>query len=309
MNTLKAPFPYFGAKSRVADVVWQRFGRVDNYVEPFFGSGAVLLGCPHPVHTETVNDLDCLLANFWRALQADPERVAYYADYPVSEVDLHARHKWLVSKKPDIRALLADPDAYDVKAAGWWVWGASSWIGSGWCAAESADTRLSEQLPHVGDAGRGIHAARGGNLHSYFTTLAARLRRVRVCCGDWQRVLGPSVTTKHGTTAIFLDPPYERTSRADVYTHEGDVFADVQAWATANGDNPLLRIAICGYFRDGLFPDNWEVYRWKANGGYGLQGTGRGRANADKECIWFSPHCMSVYGPMFAMMEALQSPT
>ena len=40
---LKAPFPWFGGKSRVADIVWDRFGKVDNYVEPFFGSGAVLL--------------------------------------------------------------------------------------------------------------------------------------------------------------------------------------------------------------------------------------------------------------------------
>lgn len=44
--TLKAPFPYFGGKSRVTREVWARFGDVPNYVEPFFGSGAVLLGRP-----------------------------------------------------------------------------------------------------------------------------------------------------------------------------------------------------------------------------------------------------------------------
>jgi DNA adenine methylase len=43
---LQAPFPYFGGKSRVAEIVWARFGDVDNYVEPFFGSGAVLLARP-----------------------------------------------------------------------------------------------------------------------------------------------------------------------------------------------------------------------------------------------------------------------
>lgn len=41
-DCLKAPFPWFGGKSTVADLVWQRFGDVPNYVEPFFGSGAVL---------------------------------------------------------------------------------------------------------------------------------------------------------------------------------------------------------------------------------------------------------------------------
>lgn len=44
---LRAPFPYFGGKMRVASVVWDRFGDVPNYVEPFFGSGAILLARPH----------------------------------------------------------------------------------------------------------------------------------------------------------------------------------------------------------------------------------------------------------------------
>ena len=53
MEALKAPFPWFGGKSRVSDLVWDQFGDVPNYVEPFFGSGAVLLRRPHEPHTET----------------------------------------------------------------------------------------------------------------------------------------------------------------------------------------------------------------------------------------------------------------
>ena len=48
MSNPKAPFPWFGGKSRVAHIVWDRFGNVPNYVEPFFGSGAVLLGVRTP---------------------------------------------------------------------------------------------------------------------------------------------------------------------------------------------------------------------------------------------------------------------
>lgn len=95
---LKAPFPWFGGKSRVAGLVWQRFGDVLNYVEPFAGSLAVLLGRPFAARTETVNDKDAYLANFWRAAAADPEQVAFYADWPVNEADLHARHLWLVNQ-------------------------------------------------------------------------------------------------------------------------------------------------------------------------------------------------------------------
>ena len=43
---MKAPFPYFGGKSKVAGEVWRRFGDVPNYVEPFAGSTAVLLKRP-----------------------------------------------------------------------------------------------------------------------------------------------------------------------------------------------------------------------------------------------------------------------
>lgn len=44
MKKLKAPFPWFGGKSRAAHLVWERFGAVGNYVEPFAGSLAVLGG-------------------------------------------------------------------------------------------------------------------------------------------------------------------------------------------------------------------------------------------------------------------------
>ena len=39
---MKAPFSYFGGKSRAVDLVWHAFGaECLNYVEPFFGSGAM----------------------------------------------------------------------------------------------------------------------------------------------------------------------------------------------------------------------------------------------------------------------------
>jgi hypothetical protein len=138
--TLKAPFPWFGGKSRVADLIWSRLGAdVNRYVEPFFGSGATLLARPLgpdgvPSGGEVANDYDGLLANFWRAIQADPAGVAHFADYPISEIDLGARHAWLVARKARLKWALEDPDFYDIKAAGWWVWGQSQWIGGGFCS-------------------------------------------------------------------------------------------------------------------------------------------------------------------------------
>lgn len=172
---LKSPFVYFGGKSAIADRVWDAFGDVANYCEPFFGSGAVLLSRPgwrpDVRLTETVNDADGFLANFWRALSKDPDGVAGYADWPVNESDLEARHLWLVSRRKELTDKLNDPDFYDVKFAGWWAWGINAWIGSGWCSgkgpwvydeekkqiARRTDDRdgAKRQRPHLGDDGLG----------------------------------------------------------------------------------------------------------------------------------------------------------
>lgn len=302
---LRAPFPWFGGKSRVTALVWERFGAVANYVEPFFGSGAVLLGRPDGPGIETVNDLDCMVANFWRALQAEPDAVARYADEPVNEADQHARHLWLCSQEGFRERMKVAPEFYDARIAGWWVWGQCVWIGSGWCAKRlphlsNAGQGVHRQLPHLGNAGQGVH--RNVPLYDYMGELAARLRRVRVCCGGWERVCTPAVTSRLGLTGIFLDPPYDDGELRYAAGGIGEgVSAHVRAWAVENGDDPMLRIALCGYEGEHALPETWECVPWKAHGGYG---SGRGNAaeeNAYRERIWFSPHCLSGrQGVMFA---------
>ena len=321
---MKAPFPWYGGKSRVSRIVWQHFGNVKNYVEPFFGSGAVLLNRPHAPQLETINDKDAYLANFWRALKAAPDDVAHYCDWPVNEADLHARHEWLLNQS-DFRARMEhEPDYYDAKIAGWWVWGLCQWIGSGWCGEGyyAKPDNASQQLPHLGD-GKGVHRpsqqrpqlsqlfsedtgirSKGvsDDLYAYMNALAERLRRVRVCCGDWARITGPSVTWKHGITGVFLDPPYSHELRdTSLYGVEsGSVAAEVRQWAIENGDNPLLRIALCGYDGEHTMPESWECVAWKASGGYANQSGGANK-NAAKERIWFSPHCVTHQEQMFAV--------
>ena len=46
MHKLIAPFPYFGGKSKIADTIWEILGDVDNFVDPFMGSMAILLARP-----------------------------------------------------------------------------------------------------------------------------------------------------------------------------------------------------------------------------------------------------------------------
>jgi len=132
-------------------------------------------------------------------------------------------------------------------------------------------------------------------LLEYMLQLADRLRKVRVCCGDWKRVTGPSVTIKHGLTGMFLDPPYADTAKRAKGLYAVDSLSiahEVREWAIANGDDPKLRIALCGYEGEHKMPRSWKCVPWKAAGGYGSQSDKAGRANKHLERIWFSPHCL-----------------
>ena len=340
-GTLAAPFPWFGGKSGAAQTVWSAFGSVDNYVEPFAGSAAMLLAAPEGKRVETINDADGFVANFWRAIAHDPDAVAHAADWPCNEVDLFARHSWLVRQTATLTERLhADPDWYDAKIAGWWCWGACNWIGSGWCSGTGPwlhdgdgiiDSRklphlgdagrginrklphlgdagrgINRQLPHLGDAGRGINrqlphlgdagrGARGEYISEWFQTLHTRLRDVRVTCGDWSRVVKDSVTTRHGLTAVFLDPPY--TKGAMDYSAGGvgtDLPLQVQAWCADNGADKQLRIVLCGHAgeHDGLLAHGWHTRAWVARKGYAT--TDEAIANSKSETIWCSPHCVPV---------------
>ena len=126
-----------GGKRRFAPMIWERLGNPDVYAEPFLGSAAVLLARPGGAPKrgrEVVCDRDAYVANFWRAMQADPEAVADAADWPTFHQDLTARQRWLIAWADEhADRVSADPDFYDARAAGWWAWGMSNWIGSGFC--------------------------------------------------------------------------------------------------------------------------------------------------------------------------------
>lgn len=310
-----APFPWFGGKRRVAPIVWQAFGDISGYVEPFAGSLAVLLRRPSPAGVETVNDADAYVANFWRAIQHAPDEVARYADSPVNETDLFARHLWLVSSgRERIAALESNPEHFDAKVAGWWVWGVCCWIGSGWCSGEgpwklphlsnpgqgvnrklphlsNPGRGVNRQLPHLGDSGQGF--VRNDALVEWFNALAIRLRRVRVACGDWSRVVTPNILRAGGyPCGAFLDPPYE--TGGENYSQSAVGIAEsVREWAIANGDNPKLRIILCGYEGETEMPLEWHTHFYSATGGYCGKGT-KAQNNRHRERLWFSPHCLPV---------------
>lgn len=309
-GTLAAPFPYFGGKSLACETVWAALGDPENYVEPFAGSAAMLLGRPNVGKVETINDADGFVANFWRAVSLDAAEVARHVDWPTNEADLIARHSWLVRNAPGLlQRLEADPDYYDAKVAGWWCWGACNWIGSGWCSGTGPWQHDGEKLvdarklPHLGDAGQGVNrklphlgnAGRGRThyIYEWFGALQDRTRGVRVAVGDWQRVVTESVTVRHGLTGVFLDPPYTKGAMDYAAGGVGGELADkVRAWCAKNGNDKRLRIVLCGHAgeHDELLQAGWHTRAWAARKGYAS--TDEAVENSASETLWCSPHCV-----------------
>jgi hypothetical protein len=313
---VKAPFPYFGGKRTIAETVWRAFGRPKQYIEPFCGSAAVLLSAPEPASLEVIGDANGFIANFWRAVVAQADEVARWADYPVSHVDLGARHVWMMGERERVGAELQDPHwPGDAKLAGWWVWGQCAWIGSGWCDWTGQVPHVSDagmgiqatgQVPHVSDAGRGIqatgqvpHVSDAGRGDALWTSggrtamrwlreLADRMERVRVVHGAWDRCLNSHYGAE--LTAIFLDPPYKAFEK--LYGVSDPVAAECETWARENAG---LRVALCGHRGDYDLP-GWVQHEWDRG-----RLTYSGAETTAKECVWFSPSCLPLVAKQTAM--------
>jgi hypothetical protein len=337
--TLHAPFPYFGGKRRVTGQVWARLGEPKHYIEPFCGSAAMLLAAPAAASLEVICDINGFIANFWRAVKHQADKVAEYADYPVSHIDLGARHDALVARRAFLAENLHDPDwPGDAKAAGWWLWGQCSWIGSGWCEwnnqavgqiphlnsagrgvqAVGRIPHISDagqgvqavgKIPHISDAGRGVQAV-GQIPHISDPILLTSAGRT---AWEWLRKLAnrlERVRIVHGDWSRCLNVHYgaEQTAvfldppyqtHEDVYSQKTNVAEAVEAWAR---DNAHLRIALCGLVGDYDLPE-WAIVRWSRP-----RFTYSGTQTTDKECLWFSPACLPAEPAQRSLFDLLAGP-
>lgn len=72
---MNAVLKYPGSKWRIAKQLIWLIPKHHSYVEPFFGSGAILFS-KQPSDIETVNDLDSDVVNLFRCIQEDSEKLA-----------------------------------------------------------------------------------------------------------------------------------------------------------------------------------------------------------------------------------------
>jgi site-specific DNA-adenine methylase len=290
----------------VADAIWARFGDIEYFIDPFFGSGAVLFLRPSPPKREIINDKDYFVANFFRAIQQDPDQVAHWADWPIIDIELSAREYWLMQQEEFKKKMLFDPEYFDAKIAGWWVWGIGAAVGLNFCRRPNSRIAHALTLPQPENSeyaiyrktllvGKeiGIHRrATKRNLKEYFRFLRERLQFVQICCKEWHQILTPIKYPENGFSGIFLDPPYCRDKKSidgRIYRdYSKNLADDVLKWAIDNGKKPKVRIALCGFLDDCAALDDWEKFTWKNTKGY----LGPKKSTRPFEAIWFSPNCL-----------------
>lgn len=193
---------YPGAKWRITDFILQYMPRHHSYLEPFFGSGAVLFRkAPAPI--ETVNDINDDVVNLFRVVQTKAAALAEaIAGLP------YARQVYEDS-------LQSDPEASDVKRAArfltlvWQSYGAR---------ADGTNCGWKKDV-----AGReAAYAVRNWNrLPSWIVAAQARLKQVQIEHKDALQLIRQF---NHPKVLVYCDPPYMLSTRSckSNYRHEMD---------------------------------------------------------------------------------------
>ncbi len=233
-------------------------------------------------------------------------------------------HSQLTRQRHEVRRKTeASTEWYDAELGAWWLFGICMKLGGNWCSGDgpwySIDGKLvkiDEDHPQYGTGmgitrsvpcvgGRGVLRQDVNDLKAWMRSLSNRLKDTLILNGDWSRAVTPAMMGS-GTAGIVFDPPYgaEAGYNSTLYSsQDASISVKIKEWCIANGTNPNIRIAYCGYSPEGdiLERHGWNVHHWKAQGGYGNQGqanqekvTESGQSvpgNRFRECVWFNPTC------------------
>jgi len=184
---VKPPFAYYGGKTGMAQRIVSLLPPHKSYIEPFFGSGAVLFAKP-PAMCEIVNDLDHSLVTFFRVLR---DRTDELVD--VCALTPHARAEY--------QAAELDEDLDDLeRARRFWVrvnqsFGKTAGRQTGW----SVTTARNQSVP-------------GSILNriARFAAVAERLMHCSIECCDAADLIDRLATPD---TVVYADPPYLAETR------------------------------------------------------------------------------------------------
>lgn len=209
-----SPIKRHGGKAYLAKQIVELMPPHTRYIEPFFGSGAVLFARDGENVAEFVNDLDTELTNFWRILQHELQFHKFsrlVQSIPVSTVEFEAAGE----KLEQLAGMFADsriPAGIEcIKRAAWFFIRnrqSRQALGKSFVTPTRRLRRgMNEQVSAWLSAVDGLP-----EFH-------ARLRRVEIRCMDATDFIRELDSEE---TFIYADPPYCHGTRSvpDAYMHE-----------------------------------------------------------------------------------------
>ncbi len=200
MIKIRTVLKYPGSKWNIASQIVSMMPKHHSYVEPFFGSGAILFNKP-PSDIETINDLDGDVVNLFRCIREDSEKLAgIIAATPFSRQEYD-------------EAFESDRDTDDryIKAAGFLV---KCWQGHGFRTNEHKvgwknDVQGREKSYALWNWYR---------LPKWIIETAERLRMVQI---ENRPALEAIKRFNFKNVLMYLDPPYVLGTRSGKqYKHE-----------------------------------------------------------------------------------------
>jgi len=249
---------------------------VGAYVEPFFGSGAVLLSRPQ-ASIELVNDVDGDLIHFYRVLRDPATRyrlidALVYTPYARAELE-QAR------SEP-----LSEVDDPIERARRFLVLSNQSYVGS--AGAGSWTSTLSPSSKHS-------NATKWNNYVTRLSAVAERLSGVQVECADALTVLGKVAKTSSPKLALYLDPPYVKESRnGSRYREDGFVAEHHERMLALVRDLPGPTV-ISGYASELYDSVLTPAHGWRRDehARAATSSSGRGSTATRVEVLWSNAAC------------------
>lgn len=235
---MKPPFAYYGGKVGLAPRIVEMMPAHRVYIEPFFGSGAVLFAKP-PARIEIGNDLDLNVWTFFQVLRTRPE-------------DLEMACRLTPYHREEFQNAELDGEMDDLeRARRFWVR-----VNQSFAKTAGRQTGFSLTTARTQSTAASVWSRMGR-----FAQVAERLQRV---C--WERCDAAELITRMATApdvVVYLDPPYladtrrgrDRQRPADYLSDMGEPVDHIRLAAAAKA-TPAT-VILSGYPSD-LYEDLYE---------------------------------------------------
>lgn len=201
---MKAVLKYPGSKWRIAKWIISHFPKHHSYLEPFFGSGAILFN-KVPSNIETVNDLDWDVCNLFNCIKRDSEKLSRYIS-----MTPYSRSTYDDTFKISINDILCDVDPFE-KATRFLIkcWQGHGFRTNGYKVGWKNDVQGRENMYAVYNWYR---------LPEWIIGIVDRLKQVQI---ENRPAIEVIKRFRYPKVLIYADPPYLlQTRTAKQYKYE-----------------------------------------------------------------------------------------